>query len=225
MENKGKISEVFSSIQGEGAYAGIRQIFVRLYGCNLNCKFCDTKLSTYEKYSATVAYDIIKRFNTPHHSICFTGGEPLLQKDFLKTILGFIRHDGISSYLETNGTLPDALEDVIDDVDTIAMDFKLPTSTGMKDFWKEHTEFLKIAAKKNVFVKSVICLSTQKEDFQKAVSIIAKIDRKILFILQPNFYEMSKSLLDKIRDFQKMALEQLDDVRLIPQLHKMIGVR
>ena len=222
---KGKIAEIFSSIQGEGIYAGLRQIFVRCYGCNLNCNYCDTKLTVYEKYSPAKVYEMIQRFEGPYHSICFTGGEPLLQKDFLKTILGFIRHDGLTSYLETNGTLPDALSDLIDDIDIIAMDFKFPTSTGMRNFWQEHCEFLKTALKKNVFIKSIICFSTQKEDLEMAVSIISRVNKNVPFVLQPNFYEMSPSLLNKVRDLQKTALEKLDDVRIIPQIHKLVGVR
>lgn len=225
MQNKGKIAEIFSSIQGEGIYAGIKQIFVRLYGCNLNCCFCDTKLSTYEKFSANKIHEIIQRFDAPYHSVCFTGGEPLLQKEFLKTILGFLRHDGLRSYLETNGTLPDALKNIIDDIDIIAMDFKLPTSTGMQAFWQQHAEFLEMAQKKDVFVKAVICFSTQIEDVEKAVSIVAKFDRKVPFVLQPNWFEISQSLFNKIRDFQRTALSKLCDVRIIPQLHKMAGVR
>ena len=42
MENKAKIKEIFSSIQGEGEYIGCKQIFIRFCACNLNCAYCDT---------------------------------------------------------------------------------------------------------------------------------------------------------------------------------------
>ena len=83
---KGRISDVFESIQGEGPYVGERQIFVRLFGCNLNCKFCDTKLERFDEYTAPELLDRILEFRGNYHSISFTGGEPLLQKDFLKLV-------------------------------------------------------------------------------------------------------------------------------------------
>ncbi len=42
-----KISEIFKSIQGEGPYQGINQVFVRFFGCNLCCRFCDTKPNSF----------------------------------------------------------------------------------------------------------------------------------------------------------------------------------
>ncbi len=48
---KAKISEIFSSIQGEGLYLGKRHIFVRFFGCNMRCAYCDTMPSIYEELS------------------------------------------------------------------------------------------------------------------------------------------------------------------------------
>ena len=158
---KGKIVEIFHSIQGEGLYVGAPQIFVRFYGCNLNCKFCDTKLTRFDKYSDIEAFEALLSFRDKFHSVCFTGGEPLLQKDFLKKVSTLIKQKGLVVYLETNGTLFNELSDIIDYVDIVAMDWKLSSSTGLRDFKEEHTEFLRIALEKDVFVKIVICNSTQ----------------------------------------------------------------
>jgi len=129
MRAKGKIAEVFNSVQGEGLYFGEEQIFVRFFGCNLKCKFCDTRLDRFTEYEPQELLEEIKLYQDNHRTVSFTGGEPLLQKYFLREILKLTRDEGYKNYLETNGILHSALEDVIDYVDTVAMDLKLPSST------------------------------------------------------------------------------------------------
>jgi organic radical activating enzyme len=102
---KGRISEVFESVQGEGLYFGEKQIFVRFFGCNLSCKFCDTKLNRFLEYEPQELFEELKLYQDVYHSISFTGGEPLLQKDFLKQVLQLTQKEGYKNYLETNGTL------------------------------------------------------------------------------------------------------------------------
>ncbi len=222
---KGKIAEIFETVQGEGIYAGVKQIFVRFYGCNLSCQFCDTKLNHYEKYSSLELLNKIQRFSQPYHSVCFTGGEPLWQKDFLKEILSFIVPQNITTYLETNGTLFNELSEVLDNIDIISMDIKLPSSTGLDEFWEEHKKFLTLALKRNVFVKTVICLDTSEEDLRSCVELISGLRRDIPLVLQPNSNELGRELMDKLWGFQKVAGEALDEVRVIPQMHKLIGAK
>lgn len=226
MLNKGKVADLFFSVQGEGIYAGRPQVFVRFYGCICNCRFCDTRLNSYDKYTPLALHRQIKRFSLPYHSLCLTGGEPLLQRDFLKRFLGLIRYDGTLVYLETNGILAQALAEIIDDVDIIAMDFKLPSSTGMQPYWQQHQRFLKVALQKEVFAKTVICSSTEIEDLDRAVEIMLKLKAKdIPLVLQPNFFELDKTLLARVRSFQKHCAQYLDCVQVIPQLHKLMGVK
>lgn len=223
---KAKIADIFFSVQGEGIYAGRPQVFVRFYGCICNCRFCDTPLTTYDKYTPLELYHQIKRFTQAYHSLCVTGGEPLLQKDFLKAFLKLIKYDGITTYLETNGILADALAELIEEIDIVAMDFKLPSSTGMSEYWLEHQRFLKIASKKEVFIKMVICSTTERKDIDQALRLLSKARAKgLTVVLQPNFFELSRELLAKARSWQKYCSRYLDCVEVIPQLHKMTGVR
>jgi organic radical activating enzyme len=221
---RGRINEIFSSIQGEGVYAGQRQIFVRFSGCNLRCSYCDTEFDTSQEYSARELLSEIASFGKGFHSISFTGGEPLLQKDFLKEILALVKQAGERTYLETNGTLPLALREVIENVDIIAMDIKLPSSGGHNDFWQEHRESLSICAGKDVFIKAVIGISANQEDFMKMLGLLKSMCYRGALVLQPNSFEMDK-LDEKLAIFKKYAQGHPFVVYVIPQMHKLIGVK
>jgi len=97
---KGKIAEVFQGVQGEGLYLGETQVFVRFFGCNLQCGFCDTRLDRFAEYGARELLDEIRLYKDAVHSVAFTGGEPLLQKDFLKEILQLTKGQGYKNYLD-----------------------------------------------------------------------------------------------------------------------------
>jgi len=227
---KAKISEIFSSIQGEGIYAGHRQIFVRFTGCNIDCVFCDTKNPARVRlFNVNQLLSRIKRLNASngHHSVSITGGEPLLQTEFLKEALDKIRDLGLKVYLETNGTLPDKLDEVLGFVDIIAMDIKLPTSTKSPGCWKKHEQFLKKAGAKEVFVKTVVTSETEPGDFARAVDLVKSQDRNIAFVIQPVTPVNGTKAVDIIRllRYHKQAVQSLPNARIIPQLHKAIGVR
>ncbi len=219
---KAKIAEIFEGIQGEGIYTGIRQVFIRFYGCNLSCKFCDTRLNSYREFDSRELLKRIRSFDIGYHSVSLTGGEPLLQSDFLIKFLPKLKK---RVYLETNGTLPEKLNQAIDQIDIVAVDIKIPSSTGLRDFWDEHTKFLEIASKKEVFIKVVICKSTKSEDIRRAIKLIANFNKNIPFILQPNSFEMGKELTKKLIDFQDFCCHYLSYVRVIPQIHKFLGLR
>jgi organic radical activating enzyme len=222
---KGKISEVFESIQGEGLYFGERQVFVRFFGCNLKCNFCDTKLDSFIEYEPEELFEEIKLYPNEFHSISFTGGEPLLQKDFLKEVLTLTHAQGYKNYLETNGTLADGLKTVIDYIDIVAMDLKLPSSTGLEYFWDRHRKFLEIASAKEVFLKAVICSSTKEDDLRQGLNLIKDINQAAILVLQPNSYEKRRKLAGKLKEFKEICLKEKVTTCVIPQLHKTAGIK
>ena len=229
------ITEVFSSIQGEGPLIGIRQIFVRFKKCNMRCAFCDIREDLASLlYSTRELLDAIEELESssgPHHSISLTGGEPLLYSDYLKGFLQDARRPRLGVYLETNGTLPGRLEQVLSFIDYIAMDFKLPSSTQERPFWDEHKEFLTIASRerKYIFVKAVITADTSADDIMRTVAILKEVDAAIPLILQPATFigkESDPVTIGSLVSFMKRGLEQgLREVRIIPQVHKILGVR
>ncbi|MFA6216986.1 MAG: 7-carboxy-7-deazaguanine synthase QueE [Candidatus Omnitrophota bacterium] len=221
---KAKIAEIFKSVQGEGIYIGEKQLFVRFFGCNLNCKYCDTKLIDFVEYEPQALLDVLKQFPGKFHSISFTGGEPLLHLDFLKEFLPLSRQVGLKHYLETNGTLPDALEAVIDHFDIVAMDVKLPSSTGLKHFWEEHKKFLTIASRKEVFIKAVICHSTQEEDLLEVIQLIKEGDSSAILVLQANNLEDDDQMKEKLVKFREFCVNQHVTACIVPQIHKTVGL-
>lgn len=228
---------------------GERQIFVRFLGCNLSCRFCDTPASKgkepYCYMERRPGFRDFFRVRNPvgidrvlevvgslkgrsglHHSVSLTGGEPLLQVDFLMGLARELRHLGWEIYLETNGTLPRNLEDCIHLTDIISMDWKLPSSTGQRDYSREHLEFLRLAWEKVVFVKAVITSDTKPLELEKMVEMIEGVDADIPLVLQPVTPHGSvrrQPSATFLLQLQSIAKSRLKTVRIIPQIHKLIG--
>lgn len=222
---KAKISEVFDSIQGEGLYLGEKQIFVRFFDCNLSCSFCDTKHERFMEYEPQELFKEIKLYRDRYHSISFTGGEPLLSKDFLKEVCKLTAKHGHKHYLETNGTLSAEMEELIEDIDIVAMDLKFPSSSGMGDLWSKHKDFLKVARRKEVFLKAIICQGTEEDDLRQALELIKAISPGSILILQPNSNENQELLQEKLFKFKKICAQEKVTACVIPQIHKIVGVR
>ncbi len=95
------IVEIFHSVQGEGARAGIPHVFVRFGNCNLRCEWCDTDFLTYTEMTAGQIIEEIGKYECKN--IIFTGGEPMLNDLWpLRRLLNRNQHH-IS--IETNGTI------------------------------------------------------------------------------------------------------------------------
>lgn len=223
-----KISEIFLSLQGEGLYVGVPQLFIRFYGCNLSCIFCDTNFDSYRTFTPDRLMGEMPESKRPYHSISITGGEPLLQADFIRDFLDKYKKSYKKLvYLETNGTLYRELSKVIDYVDIIAMDFKLPSSTRRASFWKEHEKFLKIAKKRKTFVKAVITRKTTSGDILRMVEIVQKINNDIPIVLQPvtTLIDSEKASRESLERFRNILKESTSRAQIIPQVHKIIGVK
>jgi 7-carboxy-7-deazaguanine synthase len=230
-----EVSEIFSSIQGEGPYLGKKQVFVRFGRCNMHCHYCD-ELDKMQKgmYRNLPIADILgqiddfEREQGRHHSVSLTGGEPLVYPRALEAILPELKTRGLLTYLETNGTLPKVLERVVGQIDIVAMDFKPPTGTSDRAFWTEHRDFLAVARRTEVFVKTVITPDVSAADIESAVRITADVDPRIPFIFQPQSL-MTGISVDAMKRIENelfaIAAASLKDVRVIPQMHKIWGMR
>jgi 7-carboxy-7-deazaguanine synthase len=249
----GYVGEVFSGIQGEGLYVGERQIFVRLLGCNLRCAYCDTTWARepalycrvertpggrdFEEHANplndTDLAAFVGRLNEPsglHDAVSITGGEPLSQPEFVRDLARQLRQIGLRVHLETNGTLAAALALVIDSVDVVAMDVKLPSAAGL-DCWDDHAAFLDAArplatGDSRLFVKAVVGQPTTEQEIVHACRMIAAVSPRIPLVLQPvtevNAGPASPSP-SAVLQLQAIAKQFLASVRVIPQMHKLMG--
>lgn len=212
---------------------GVAQVFVRFFECNMHCTWCDTPASigdTSRNYKEVALPDLLAQVKGLYdgcHSVSITGGEPLVQADFLKEFLPQLRQAGMKVYLETNGIMPNELAQVMAHVDIIAMDIKLPSSTQQPAFWAEHEEFLRLALQKEFFIKAVVSKSTTDEDVRRAAELVHRSAPKAVFILQPNYFDMKEEsgCIARCVQLQKDCSKILENARIIPQVHKFMKLR
>lgn len=200
-----KVCEIFASIQGEGREIGKPTVFIRLSGCNLRCSWCDTKYALEEGREFSLEEIIAKVNGFNLSTVSITGGEPMTQRTGLRELVRELKRIGYRISLETNGTLYD--EWIFSNVDSVSMDAKPPSSGEKSDL----SILKKLSAKDQV---KIIIADGRDYDFAK--EILKKTSVEV--ILQPAGGTGVKELADRV-----MA-DRLD-VRVLPQLHKIIGVR
>jgi len=246
-EGHGFITEMFSGIQGEGPYVGVRQIFVRFGGCDLRCWWCDTPRSLVRRspgrYETAPGSREFETVNNPlpldraalllrrlkpggHHSVTFTGGEPLLQTQAVLSLSCDVHRSGGKTWLETHGGRVHELEEVVDAIDIVSMDIKVPSSTGEFIPLEVHARFLEIACAKDVFAKLVVTPETRDDEVLEAAAMVAAASREVPLILQPvtPFGRIKTSPTpEHMLRVQIKSLDLHRDVRVIPQTHKLIG--
>lgn len=231
-----RIVEIFSSIQGEGLYAGQKQIFVRFAGCNLSCDYCDQPearaLSSGRDWNPYEVKSEISRLSAAgdRKAVSFTGGEPLLQLEALRELMPFSRGLGLRVHLETNAVLASAFAEVSDFTDVVAADIKLPSATGRRT-WDAHRRFLGLCPEK-VFVKVVLTSSSRWEEWQTVVGIIKDISPNIPLFIQPATTVSGRDSTvirpageEFIKEAVELAGKSISNVKVLPQQHPGWGVR
>ena len=99
-----KVHSIFKTIQGEGPFAGEPAVFIRLYGCNLQCPLCDTDYtSQYVDVNPEAILIAVSAFLTPNKLVVITGGEPFRQD--IGPSVRLLLKAKIRVQIETNGTL------------------------------------------------------------------------------------------------------------------------
>jgi organic radical activating enzyme len=239
---------MYSSYQGEGPLAGVRQIFVRFSGCHLRCVYCDTPESwersaawrcerapgarVFETRSNPVApeeaLDVVRRWvaDVSHHSVALTGGEPLLQPGFLRAVAEGARALGLKTYLDTSGTLAERLETVADAIDIFAFDIKLPSCPGVHMDWEDSRRCLQAARGREAFVKIVVMEDSDPEEVARAARLVRSVDPAMKVVLQP-VTPVSEATVEPsghtLATLRSRCLDEGVEPLVIPQLHKLAG--
>ena len=98
------LAEIFYSVQGEGTWVGTPAVFVRLAGCNLNCRFCDTDYSIKAFLCVEAVVARVGELGGDCPMVVLTGGEPLAQHES-SSLIDALRADGRRVHIESNGSI------------------------------------------------------------------------------------------------------------------------
>ncbi|MEM3064223.1 MAG: 7-carboxy-7-deazaguanine synthase QueE [Candidatus Nitrosotenuis sp.] len=234
---KVRLFEIFTSIEGEGILYGTKTLFVRLAGCPFKCFYCDTKealpLESGTEYEIGKACELIQshlKDNT--YKVNFTGGDPLLQAEAVAELAKFVQSKHVPTYLESSCFDAKRFEQVLPYIDLVKIEIKTPDSEFVDA--NHYSTLLEnalqclnaaIRTKKSTYIKIVVSSKTQESDFKELVKKIFEIaDPKDLkgFIIQPT-YGISEPNLEKLLSFYDVACRFYSEVRVVPQLHKLMG--
>jgi 7-carboxy-7-deazaguanine synthase len=203
-----KVNEMFCSIQGESSFAGLPCAFIRLAGCNLRCRYCDTEYAFDEGIEMSVLQIMRAIEAFPSRLALVTGGEPMLQMSVRDLFRSLLEND-YTVLVETGGHV--SLADVDPRVHKI-MDLKCPSS-GME----KHNDYNNINyLTQNDELKFVVW---DRHDFDWACDVIRRSEissRVGNIIFSPVYQKLS------LADLADWILHCGLHVRLQLQLHKII---
>lgn len=220
-----KINEIFYSIEGEGIRAGHPCVFIRTFGCNLNCNYCDSQYAckgdNYTEMSIVDILNEVKKYNTRY--ITITGGEPLIQdeEEMSSLIMCLLSYDYYIN-IETNGAadLSHYKELRLNEVSNISegpfiftMDWK-SDSCGMSKFMNKYN--LSCLGKCDV-LKFVVGSEQDLLQMKDLLQSDEYLYERVNVFVSPVFGEIDpKSIVDFLKE------NGLDKVRLQLQIHKFI---
>ncbi|MEM2251365.1 MAG: radical SAM protein, partial [Candidatus Hadarchaeales archaeon] len=176
----------------------------------------------------------VLRLATPDiHSVSLTGGEPLMAAELAGEVAKLCKKASLPVYLETNGSVPEAMKKIVKFIDYASIDVKLPEHKSVKpgeweSLFKKELSCVRIARKKaETFVKIVVLPNTKETTIFSVCKEIANLDVPV--VIQP------VTPVGEIKEFPRRefllklseaaALAGVKDVAIIPQVHKFIGFR
>ncbi len=202
-----QLQEIFTTIQGEGPYAGTPAVFVRLGGCNLACSFCDAEFeSFYDLQTKDIVEEVVKRCRDHTISlVVITGGEPLRQP--IGYLCDLLVEAGLKVQIESNGTLYRPLPEAVEIVCS-------PKNTG-----KGYAAIRPDILEQTIAIKFIISAT---DPHYKDIAEVGQNQYHIPVYLQPmdeHNIEKNQKNMDYAKD---MAIAK--GLNLSIQLHKIMGI-
>lgn len=211
------VVEIFNSIEGEGKRTGLPCTFIRLFGCNLHCDYCDSQYACVPQdlgistMSVNEILEVVKSFGCPNVTV--TGGEPLIH-DGIEKLLHALLREGYWVNVETNGTMvpPIRSGSSRDSLGSLfyTMDFKT-FSSGMQD--KMNPE-----AFKNLDILDVLKFVVgSTADLDQALSVYEKYSSSYEVYISPVFGK-----IEPVEIVEYVKCHKLWNWHVQVQLHKII---
>jgi 7-carboxy-7-deazaguanine synthase len=202
-----RINEIFHSLQGEADSVGFRTVFVRLTGCPLRCRYCDTEYAFHagDWFDLESILESVRTFDATH--VCVTGGEPLAQPNCL-LLLERLCDAGFKVSLETSGAMSIA---AVDPRVVRVLDVKTP---GSGEVARNRVENFPLLTPQDQ-VKFVIC-SREDYDWSRAYLQEHALSERCQVLFSPSYTEVPAAAL------ADWILADRLPVRFQLQLHKVL---
>lgn len=202
-----KVTEIFHSLQGEGAHTGLPTTFIRLTGCALRCSYCDTSYAFFggQWQSFEDLHSAVKQHKAPLVQI--TGGEPLHQKAVWPFVDELIEQ-GFKPMIETSGA--ESIAGLHPEAH-IVLDIKTPESKELDRMIWENLDHLKPSDE----VKFVVCSA---KDLDWSINVIRErqLDSRFNVLISP------VAELHAKKDLAEKLLQSGVQARFQIQLHKIL---
>ena len=181
-----KISELFFSIQGEGELTGVPSVFVRTSGCNLRCRWCDTKYASWKPEGENVTINDLldKVCSYPARHVVISGGEPMIAKG-IEEFVHLLKESGKHITIETAGTIsPNGIQ-----CDLASLSPKLSDSTpkegDINKEWIDRHESKRLdydilSEWVNLYNFQLKFVVSKEEEIKEIQNVISRIEGKIL---------------------------------------------
>ena len=221
-----RINEIFLSVQGEGIHVGERTVFVRFYGCPLRCVWCDqpealttSGVGRFDTMTPEAVLDRVRSFEAVRR-LCLTGGEPLIAPaDSLAWMLDELRDAGWWISVETSGAR--VVEPMLERIDFWTIS---PKGESARTFDGDLVEAQLPTLRRLIQLpegrRQLKFIVQSVGDVRDAVAILDALSYHGAIVLQP---EHEKG--DGRRVFEWWPWERYPEARVIPQTHKVVGLR
>jgi len=218
-----RVCEIFESVQGEGLTVGAPSLFIRTGRCSVGCKFCDTKYSwnSGRGYTAEELRKIVEESALP--DVIITGGEPLEEPEIDRVLSEISKVKTVRRItLETCGhfyrELPAQKLHLVVSPKPLTMEVEFPF-TEVSKFLENYTD---VELKFTLF---------SEEDLKRIKEFLKRYRELVNFpvVLQP-LHHPQEEYRETCRRVVKMVLKEREllsqfEIRVIPQVHKLIGVK